>query len=387
LIHVAFLEVVDNLCLLSPPEKLQHQKKQLLIIRPDGIGDFIIFLNSLKRYREIYPAGEWEITLLGNHNWADLARGLPYADTYWFLDRKRFDRQFSYRCRVLNKVREAGFDTVIHPVFSREYYYGDVLLKASGAKERIGSEGDLTNISLMRKRRSDRWYTRLIPQLDAPLPEIRRNAEFLSGLGLKESSTSPFAYPAEYLADLPDKFRLDKRYFVLAPGAGWQGKQWPGACFAELAGRLSEEEGWSPLICAGPGEEEIAKKIIASTPSLPWIDFSGMLALPQLLKILGGAEMLISNDTSAVHMAASVRCPTVCIMGGGHFGRFYPYGDLNLNRIVYKKMGCYGCNWQCIYKTVRCIQEISVDSVWREVKELSEWLKNNDEISAQQHAI
>ena len=38
-----------------------------------------------------------------------------------------------------------------------------------------------------------------------------------------------------------------------------------------------------------------------------------------------------------LHIAVAAGTPTVCLMGGGHFGRFFPYGDIDKNRIVYKK--------------------------------------------------
>jgi len=54
-------------------------------------------------------------------------------------------------------------------------------------------------------------------------------------------------------------------------------------------------------------------------------------------------------------------------MGGGHFGRFHPYGDLSRNRVVCKRMDCYGCNWRCRYPAARCMEEIEVDDVWNEL--------------------
>ncbi|MCK5215187.1 MAG: hypothetical protein KAR05_07540, partial [Candidatus Omnitrophica bacterium] len=54
-------------------------------------------------------------------------------------------------------------------------------------------------------------------------------------------------------------------------------------------------------------------------------------------------------------------------MGGGHFGRFYPYGDKKDNRIVFKRLDCYYCNWICKYPEVKCLNEIEVDEVWKEL--------------------
>jgi hypothetical protein len=45
-------------------------------------------------------------------------------------------------------------------------------------------------------------------------------------------------------------------------------------------------------------------------------------------------------------------------MGGGHFGRFYPWGDPRRHRTACRTLDCYHCNWRCPYATVRCLEQI-----------------------------
>jgi hypothetical protein len=122
-------------------------KKKLLIVRLDAIGDFILFLDTFKEYRKLYPAANWEITLLGNILWESLARNLPYADQFIFLDRKTFMRNPFYRYRILKSIKREGFDAVIQPTFSREYFYGDAVVRATGGGERIGSFANTNNLT------------------------------------------------------------------------------------------------------------------------------------------------------------------------------------------------------------------------------------------------
>jgi ADP-heptose:LPS heptosyltransferase len=44
-----------------------------------------------------------------------------------------------------------------------------------------------------------------------------------------------------------------------------------------------------------------------------------------MAKLISVAEILVSNEASAVHFAACVSTPFVCISNGNHFGRFNPY--------------------------------------------------------------
>jgi len=101
--------------------------------------------------------------------------------------------------------------------------------------------------------------------------------------------------------------------------------------------------------------------------------------------LLSQSQLIISNDTGTAHISSAVGTPTVCILGGGHFGRFAPYPDLpgqtNYFNTVYHKMACYGCNWECVYHLKKdepapCVSNISVDAVWQEVEKIIEDGKN-----------
>jgi ADP-heptose:LPS heptosyltransferase len=54
-------------------------------------------------------------------------------------------------------------------------------------------------------------------------------------------------------------------------------------------------------------------------------DLTGKTTLPQLVNLIAGAKILISNESCAVHIAAAVGTNAVCISNGNHFGKFNPY--------------------------------------------------------------
>ena len=349
----------------------RDDKKSLLIIRLDAIGDFVIFLDTFKEYRKLYPPDEWEITLMGNGVWSDLATCLPYADEYLFIDVDKFISNMFYRLGLLLDVSRRSYNVIIEPTFSRRYFLEDTFVRICSAEKKIGSIGDLSNISGRRKRRSDKWYTDLIPATNGIELELERNAEFFRGLGLKSFRASSPTLPMDLFPEpVLKKTETKKPYFLVSPGASWQPKRWKEKGFAMVARKVYKKTGWPPLLCAGPGDEALAKRVITFAPELPWINMAGMTSLIDLIWLINNSELVISNDSAAVHIASSLTRPVVCIIGGGHFGRFFPYGDLEQNRIVYNKMDCFNCDWQCIYSSVRCLEEITVDNVWKEVSPL-----------------
>ncbi|MFO7446763.1 MAG: glycosyltransferase family 9 protein, partial [Ignavibacteriaceae bacterium] len=60
-------------------------------------------------------------------------------------------------------------------------------------------------------------------------------------------------------------------------------------------------------------------------PAEKVIDLCGKTTLPELSKIIAESEILISNESVAVHISASVNKKFVCITNGERFGRFHPY--------------------------------------------------------------
>jgi len=368
------LLITDSVVMFGYPRtNRQLNKKRVLLIRLDAIGDFILWLDAAKDLRKLYPQGQFELVLLGNERWTSLAQDLPYFDRVWSLNILRFINNSVYRFKMLRKVRQTGFDIVIQPTFSRVFLTGDQLLVSAGAGEKIAFQGDYSNIKPWQKRISDKWHTRIITSDNKPLMELVRNAEFMRGLGLKNFYADVPDLMVQ--APLPESLR-DADYYVLFPGAGFDMKRWPTSSFARLAQKIYQATGWLGIICGGKGEEVTGKELLERV-NVPIQNWTGYTSLKELAVIINRAHLLVGNDTGAVHIAAAVSTPAVCILGGGHYGRFIPYqvevGTAKpLPVPVTHEMDCFGCGWQCIYdvlsgEPVPCIKHISVEAVWKEV--------------------
>lgn len=344
----------------------KHHSTELLIVRLDAIGDFIIWLDSAKEYRRLYP--QRKITLYANALWYNLAKTLPYWDKVIPIDLPRFSSKPSYRWKLLRNISQAGYSIAIHPTFSRSYYYGDSVIRASRAYERIGSQGDLSNIKVIEKAISDRWYSNLLPATKTPLMELERNAEFIHYLSGQKFTAR--VSKLLKLSQLPDNLNIDGEYIVIFPGASWHGRQWPPAYFAELSEHIHKLYGFHIIIC-GSSAEAIICKHVADKSSVASVNLAGKTTLSELTELIRGARLLIANETSAIHIAAAVGTPSVCILGGGHYGRFMPYpekveGIKPLTAVI--KMDCFNCNWQCNQQydpsgATPCVLGISVNQV------------------------
>lgn len=356
-------------------------KKSVLVVRLDAIGDFILWLNAAEGLKQIFPADDYKLVLLGNVIWKDIAEHINLFDEHMFADTDQLFRNIRYRFNLWKQIRSRKWTYAIQPAYSREINCGDSAVRISGATHRIGSAGDSSNQLAIQKIISDRWFTRLLPTVNRPLMELERNAEFIRNLGLNafKANLPDLQLPEQ----LPEGFVADN-YAVIVPGASLPLKCWPLDNFAAICNRIHDDLGLNVVICGGRNETSIGTKLlsmaIGTNPT--WIeDWTGRTSLVQFASIIKGARLLIGNDSSAVHLAVAVGTPAVCIVGGGHFGRFIPYmievnDPVKLPVPVFHSMNCYGCNLKCTHVVDSdaagpCISLITVNHVWEAILQCS----------------
>ena len=342
------------------------------LIKVDAIGDFVLWLHSADLLRDRYS--DKLITLVCNQAVKDIPSLLQIFDKVIYVDMAKFSLNPLYRFKKVREIKTLGASIAIQPTFSRTYLTGDSLIRATRAEKKIGSFGDYSNISPWQKCLSDRWYTQLVPASEEQMMELERNAEFLKGLGIK---AEPKVAKLPILVNSIGHLKPKKDYFIIFPGASFRKKMWPVDRFAMVAKSIVKETGWSLVLCGTKSEVEISESIIKLS-GIKAINIAGKTSLPEFVEIIRGAKLLIGNDTSAVHISAAVSTPSVCILGGGHFGRFMPYGEAvdGVKPIaVYARMNCFGCNWICIKNyepnlCVPCIAAVSVEDVRSAAKKI-----------------
>jgi len=357
--------------------KSAELQRRVLIVRTDAIGDFVLWSNAGRELCADYKKQGFSVVLLGNIVWAQWASDLGLCDEVWALDTNRFVGDLQYRWSWLLRICRAGFAKVVHPVHSRTFLVGDTLVRATKAPERVAPEGDRSNCAVWQKRWSDRWYSRLISETSPQAMELLRHAEFMRSLGFSNFTARA---PVVTRSKVESLGGLSSRpYAVLVSGAGENRKCWSAENFGEIGRRL-DCCGFEVVLAGGQTDRQRAH-IVMKYLGGKAIDCVGKTSLAELAELLRNAMVVVANDTSAVHIAAAVGTPVLCILGGGNYGRFLPYAVEEQNShgttpyVVVQPMPCFDCNWQCIYprkhaEAVKCISDISVEQVWRKLEEV-----------------
>lgn len=339
----------------------------ILLVYLGGIGDFIVWLSAARALREHYR--DRRIVLAANRIFAELAECVGCFDEVIEVDVKAFDADLRYRFETLRRIRRIGAGIAIQPTYSRVFWGGDAIMRAARAPETVGFAGDLNNSRPWQRRMADRWYTRLVPAQPGRLNEFERNAEFLRALSGQE--LAPTIARIAPVAELPDRLRIADDYFIVFPGAGAPRRMWPAGSFGVAAQAIGREQGWRLVVCGGAEEAELAASVIAAAGLPDALQMAGRTSLTEFVELVRGARLVVANETSAVHIAAAVGTPSVCVLGGGHFGRFVPYpeGAGGCRPVaVFKHMDCFNCDWDCTLthrrdKAAPCVEAIPVQDV------------------------
>ncbi len=155
---------------------------------------------------------------------------------------------------------------------------------------------------------------------------------------------------------------------ILAPGAAYgPAKRWPAERFRALAVELSRE-GWSVVLVGGAAERLAGESLAAGLPRVR--NLCGQTDVATAAAVIERAAVFVSNDSGLMHVAAALGRPQVAI-----FGSTDPEATGPLNpraRVVRKPLPCSPCLKRTCHREYRCLTEISVEEVLKEIREVCE---------------
>lgn len=152
----------------------------------------------------------------------------------------------------------------------------------------------------------------------------------------------------------------DGRWRVaLQPGAQYgPAKRWPADRFARAAGRLCDA-GASVAVVGGPSDRGVADEVLAAEER--GLDLVGRTSVGSLAAVLEGADVLITNDTGPMHLAAAVGTPTVALFGSTNPTWTRPYG--HGHRVLSHPVDCQPCYQRTCRIGYRCLTGIDLEAV------------------------
>lgn len=364
-----FLKIV---CFRNTP------KKGIVIIKLEVLGDFIMFLPTLKYYKK-YCKEEKISLLVDNRLNEQIAKRYienGIIDEVILCDSKKFSSNIFYRLNFSKKLFRKNFKTTIYPIYYRRHF-GDFLVKISNAKEKISFEGYKFEDN---KKESLGIYTKLIQLPSSIKKEFDRNKYFIEQI----FNTTLSDYKPEFPINKSDEENANKiikqnnivnKYVIVFPGTGADYKKWPADRFAKICDYLVSKN-IIPVVCGSSGDKKTTDEVmnnISSSNKEKVINLTNKTDIFTLGALLKKAAFYFGSDTGILHLAVAVGCPTLCIMGLGAHGVFFPYDNEEKNISIFaKNMPCENDGWDCRLTVpsgspAPCIEAITFEQAKAEV--------------------
>ena len=159
----------------------------------------------------------------------------------------------------------------------------------------------------------------------------------------------------QFPAANPIKSRRAQFKFALCPGAEYgPAKRWPR--FAEVTEKIAARFPVRWILFGTPGDEtvglEIAKKLGGKC-----VNRIGQTTLGELIDELSACDLLLTNDTGTMHLAALLRVPTISIFGSTEPLRTGPLG--RGHRIFRHHVECSPCFLRECPLDFRCMHAVT----------------------------
>jgi heptosyltransferase I len=337
---------------------------RILLIKLSGLGDVVHTLPVLVKLRARYPAAQidWLITPEN----AEIVRCHPALSNVVLFARGDFSKR-GRRWRaalafldLLKQIRRAKYDLVIdlHGQ-ARSAFFTFV----SGARVRIGFDRPVKRGRTVcakydpsnkpshgwRGAREGSWiaYTHriLIPTLD--VHAIDRYLWVGPLLGLDDDPPDLTIHLSSQTARNVQRLLEEhgvpasKALAVLAPGTIWETKHWTIEGFAAVA-RQFLEDGFAVALAGTKRDQSRCRQIAATAPGA--CDLSGKTTSAELAALIRRAEVCVTNDSGAMHLAASLGKPMVSVFGPTNPVRVGPYR--RPESVVRLDLPCSPCNYR-----------------------------------------
>ena len=340
--------------------------KKILVIAPSWVGDCMLMQPMLVRLLQRHPGVKIDILA---PPWTEkLLRLMPEIGKVIINPFQHGALQIMARRRLGLQLRAAQYDQAIVLPNSLKSalipFFADIPLRTGFTGEmRYGLLNDARKLD---KRELPLMVERFAQLAEAPGAIIQR----------------PLPQPRLHIAEdqrlrALHKFglSLNQPVAVFCPGAEYgPAKRWPIPYFAELAQTL-RAQGYAVWLLGSAKDKEVADKIVA-LGNAESFNLCGTTDLAEAVVLLSCADLVVSNDSGLMHLAAALDRPMLALFGSSS-PQFTP--PLSAKAQVLKlDMKCSPCFKRvCPLDHFDCMKKLTPDQVAKFIPAIRQTEKNH----------
>ena len=320
---------------------------KILVVRPGGIGDAVLFFPLLQALRREFPQARLDV-LAERRNVGLFSANDVVHHAY------AYDGGYG---RELLTVLRGKYDIVIDT--EQSHFLSAIITYLTGAPVRCGFDTQgRGGLFTHRVHYSDQIY------------EVHSFLNLFHALTGKRQSFDPeqpfFPIAEEHLAWARTLLGngTGARLAVVLPGASTPLKRWAPERYRRVVQWLIER-GLRVAVIGGASDVRAAREVVDGLDPSRIINLAGTTNLPRTAAVIALADVYVSSDTGPLHIAYGVGTSTVHMFGSGILEKWAPAGSRY--HAVHKALPCspctrYGYTPPCPYG-VECMRRIEVDDV------------------------
>lgn len=335
--------------------------RNLLVMRLDNIGDVIMTSPALYALRQALPTAK--LTLMASPGGALTAPLLPWVDAvlpwrvlWQDLGRLAFDPEREWE--LIHTLQRHQFDAVIiFTSFSQSPHPAALVAALAGIPLRLGES-----------KEQDSWLTHAVTAAPDAIHQVDRNLRLIASVGfeipdrrLKLSIPHQATQTARQLVQSLDSSPLEAisssaqfpPYLLLNPWTSCQSRNYETERFALAARELSRQTGW-PVVVTGVEKDRPQVPSLLTQLGSSGLDLVGATSLAELAALIAQARLVLTNNTSTMHIADATNTPSVILFAGTELeSQWKP--RYSLNRVLRYSTVCSPCyQFQCPYQ-LQCL--------------------------------
>lgn len=287
--------------------------QRILCVRLDNLGDVLMTTPAMRALRDA-RAGR-AITLLASGSGAAVARLVPDVDEVIAYDAPWVKHAQPAPVAADIAIRETlearSFDAaVIFTVYSQSALPAALLCRMAGIPLRLAYARE-NPYSLL-----THWVAETEPGAGIR-HEVQRQLDLVAEAGAPcIDPRLRLVVPERARRAIADRIRAARmpkhaRLIVLHPGATAASRRYPAELYGRVARALTECGAAHVFVTGGSAERALTATVCAATQVNAATDLAGELDLAELGALIARADVLVSNNSGPVHIAAALGTPVV----------------------------------------------------------------------------
>lgn len=330
---------------------------KILIIHTAFIGDIVLSTPILAKLKDLYPNSE--ISYLTTPQGVEILKNNPHITKIIKYDKKGNNKGIKEFFKLGMQLREEKYDLVIS---LHRYLRSSLLAWLTGAKVRKGY-----------KIAAGSCFFNDKIEYKSEKHEVERILSFVENTNKKDSDYRLEMYPGDKEINKVNsllKIDEDKKIVVIAPGSKWFTKKWPLEYFNKVIEALGNKKDVIQVIIGGREEQLLNVKLTDNC-----IDLRAKTNLLELAEVIKRADVVITNDSSPIHIASAFEKPFILALFGPTIEKFgfFPWSKksyvFQCEDLPCRPCGIHGGD-KCQKGHFKCMLDIKPNDVLEKIEKI-----------------